>query len=64
MSEELKVMAVDCCLNHDPQFKADPLNTLNLYHNFVSTNAHGSRSEMIAWNTCVVVFATCFEFRS
>ena len=38
-------MAVDCCLNHDQRFKADPLNTLNLHHNFASTNAHGSRSE-------------------
>ena len=45
MSEEQKVMAIDCCLNHDQPFKADPLDTLNLYHNFVSTNAHGSRSE-------------------
>ena len=45
MSDEQKVMAVDCCLNHDQRLKADPLNTLNLCHNFASTNAHGSRSE-------------------
>ena len=37
--------AVDCCLNRDERLKADPLNTLNLHHNFVCTNAHVSRSE-------------------
>ena len=64
MSEEQKAMAVDYCLNHDSQFKADPLSTLKFHHDFVSANAHGSRSENFAWSTCVVFFATRREFRS
>ena len=45
ISEDQKVMAVDCYLNNVQRLKADLLNTLDLYHKFVSTNAHGSRSE-------------------
>ena len=45
MTDEKKLKAVYCCLNHDERSKADPLSTLNLCHNFVSSNAHGSRPE-------------------
>ena len=45
MTDEQKAKTVDCCLNHDERLKADPLSTHNLHHNFVSTYAHGSRSE-------------------
>ena len=48
ISKDQKVMAVDCCLINNQRLKADPLNTSNLYHNFVSINTHRSRSKMIA----------------
>ena len=45
VTNDKKLEAVDCCLNHDERLKVDPLSALNLHHYFVSANAYGSRSE-------------------